>query len=389
MPDSKNNNTTRLNGLDNLRALAIISVLLYHYSVVVSHSDTFGAISRIGWAGVDLFFVLSGYLISNQLLYASAREQQFSLTLFYLRRLLRTLPNYYFVLALYLLFPLTLGGKATASLWHFLTFTQNFNLHYGETFSQSWSLCIGEHFYLIYPLIVLLALNARKAIAIGWIILITAVIAGICARGYIWLSHGGAAMSTRDFSEHIYYSTFTRLDEFLPGVIIAMFKNLNGKIFGKLVRQSYLMLIIGLLGTGSMLFLFDNFGFVEGYGYSFVMTTFGYTLLAMSLGALVMSALNPQSLINRVKIPGAATLALWSYAIYLIHKPVYKILADTLHNFNIDTNSTLSVVVAILISVISGMLMYKWIEAPVIKLRDQYFPSIISARLALSKPIPA
>jgi len=73
---SSNPIATRLNGLDTLRTCAILLVLMYHFKVVVSGKDTFGFISQIGWAGVDLFFVLSGYLIANQI-FTSLRRGDF------------------------------------------------------------------------------------------------------------------------------------------------------------------------------------------------------------------------------------------------------------------------------------------------------------------------
>src|SRR5476651_782411 len=93
--------SSRIHGLDTLRSIAIALVLMHHYMAVVSSKSTFGFLSEIGWAGVDLFFVLSGYLIGNQLLSSIAQKKNFSLKTFYIRRLLRTLPNYYVVLALF------------------------------------------------------------------------------------------------------------------------------------------------------------------------------------------------------------------------------------------------------------------------------------------------
>ncbi|HMW49443.1 MAG TPA: acyltransferase, partial [Cellvibrionaceae bacterium] len=144
---------TRLPALDCLRAFAIIIVLLYHYKVVVSSEDTFGYITQIGWMGVDLFFVLSGYLIGDQILGPLARQEPFSIGRFYLRRLLRTLPNYYAVCLLYIFGPDILIGNHTSDWWRFLTFTQNFDFRPGVTFSHSWSLCIEEQFYLIWPVL--------------------------------------------------------------------------------------------------------------------------------------------------------------------------------------------------------------------------------------------
>jgi peptidoglycan/LPS O-acetylase OafA/YrhL len=87
----------RANGLDTLRAAAITLVFMYHYMVFVSGVPTFGPASVIGWVGVDLFFVLSGYLIANQIFSGIARGKQFSPKAFYVRRALRTLPAFWVV----------------------------------------------------------------------------------------------------------------------------------------------------------------------------------------------------------------------------------------------------------------------------------------------------
>src|SRR4051794_30531603 len=141
----------RADGLDTLRALAIVLVFAYHYMVFVSHALTFGWVSEIGWVGVDLFFVLSGYLIANQIFAGIAQGRELSLKAFYARRFLRTLPNFYVVLALYFLFPAVMGGNAPPPLWTFLSFTQNILLQPGTAFSHAWSLCIEEQFYLLLP----------------------------------------------------------------------------------------------------------------------------------------------------------------------------------------------------------------------------------------------
>lgn len=125
--------TPRLNGLDTLRAIAIVLVVLYHTTINVTHAPTFGPLGTAGWAGVDLFFVLSGYLTGNQILSALAGAQSFSLLQFYARRLLRTLPNFYVVLMLYFVIPLTLGGNPPPALWRF------FELHAKHRFALWYS----------------------------------------------------------------------------------------------------------------------------------------------------------------------------------------------------------------------------------------------------------
>ena len=147
-------------GLDTLRAGAIALVFMYHYMVFVSGHRTFGWLSEVGWVGVDLFFVLSGYLIANQLFAGMARGQALSLPRFYARRAFRTLPVFWLVLAAFALFPAAMGGRPPPPWWRFLTFTQNIGLQPGTAFSHAWSLCIEEQFYLLLPLAVLALVRA-------------------------------------------------------------------------------------------------------------------------------------------------------------------------------------------------------------------------------------
>ena len=145
-------------GLDTLRACAIALVFMYHYEVFVSRASTFGWLGEIGWVGVDLFFVLSGYLIANQLFAGMARGQALSLPRFYARRAFRTLPVFWLVLAFFVLFPAAMGGRPPPPWWRFLTFTQNIGLQPGTAFSHAWSLCVEEQFYLVLPAVLALGL---------------------------------------------------------------------------------------------------------------------------------------------------------------------------------------------------------------------------------------
>jgi peptidoglycan/LPS O-acetylase OafA/YrhL len=135
-----------------------------HYMAFVSQTPTFGWGSVVGWTGVDLFFVLSGYLIANQIFAGLARGATLSPGSFYARRALRTLPVFWLVLALYFLFPAVMGGNTPPPLWRFLTFTQNIGLRPGTAFSHAWSLCIEEQFYLILPLVLAIGAVATAAL---------------------------------------------------------------------------------------------------------------------------------------------------------------------------------------------------------------------------------
>lgn len=374
--DSSVSDKHRLNGLDTLRAIAIIIVLIYHYKVVVCRENLFGFISSLGWAGVDLFFVLSGYLIGNQILSALSKGQDVSLKLFYIRRFLRTLPNYYVVLALYFLFPVALGGTATAPLWSFLTFTQNLGLGPGETFTHSWSLCIEEQFYLIFPVVALLIASSRRSIGIAWTALVGAMLLAMFLRGFNWYTHGEENISARSFMEHIYYSSFTRFDELLPGVAIALLKNFHPTLYATLLRRGNLLLLAGLASVGLMFYLFQNYEYITGYGRTFEVVTFGYSGLAISFAILVLAALSPNSWLNRIRMPGATYLALWSYAIYLIHKPLFQVLKAPLTDYGIDINGGFGVGIIMAVSIFSGWLLYLIVETPFMKLRQRFYPSV-------------
>lgn len=114
----------KLFGLDHLRALAIIMVFVFHYGHIFPHPGWTNSISSFGWTGVDLFFVLSGYLIASQLFASVAKTGTFSLKEFFIKRFSRILPAYFVVVALYFLFPLLREHEALAPLWKYLTFTQ-------------------------------------------------------------------------------------------------------------------------------------------------------------------------------------------------------------------------------------------------------------------------
>jgi peptidoglycan/LPS O-acetylase OafA/YrhL len=185
---------TRLPGLDLLRAVAISWVMAYHAS-------SFGLISRdhwiakFDWMGVDLFFVLSGFLIAGQLLRPWARGHQPDYSRFFARRLLRTVPAYLAVVALYFLFPVLRERPVIQPLWQFLTFTQNFGYvpDPPKAFSHAWSLCVEEQFYLVFPMIVaILAVRPRPRRVVG--VFIAVLIVGIVSRGYFWLADVAAAV---------------------------------------------------------------------------------------------------------------------------------------------------------------------------------------------------
>jgi peptidoglycan/LPS O-acetylase OafA/YrhL len=359
------NDISRLTGLDTLRAAAIVLVLMSHYMGFVSQKPTFGVIGNIGWAGVDLFFVLSGYLIGNQILAPIANKEPFSLKNFFARRLLRTLPNYYVVLAIYFLFPSVIAGSHTASIWKFLTFSQNFGLAYGETFTHSWSLCIEEQFYMLLPVIALVLARFRGSVRAAWCLILGAVAFGIAMRGAAFLQYGHHSRSAE-----VYYSSFCRFDELLPGVAVAMLKNFHQGLYKEILRHANLLLVAGFAAVVAVLSCID-----AEFPNTFLATAFGFSLLAISFGLLVLAALSPTSLLSRIRVPGAGSLALWSYAVYLIHKPIFMVARVQLEKMHLDTDSPLIVLLVFVAGVLGGWILFRLVETPFMQMRTRWFPT--------------
>jgi len=354
----------RLAGLDTLRALAIALVLMSHYSGFVNGAQTFGVIGSIGWAGVDLFFVLSGYLIGNGLLAPASRGESLDLKTFFARRMLRTLPNYYAVLAVYLLLPDSpIAGHSMAPVWRYLTFTQNIGLNYGETFTHSWSLCIEEQFYLVLPLAILALVGRRRSGRLLWCALFAAIGVGMTARGL-------AFMDGKDvFAAPVYYSSLCRFDELLPGVAIAMLKNFHPAAFARILRYGNTLLVAGLAMAAAVLY-----GVMNEAPNAFAASTFGFSLVATSFALLTCSALSPGSWLNRIRIPGAASLALWSYAVYLVHKPVFMALRPVLEQWNVDRGALPTIAAVMAAGILGGWLLYRLVERPFMQLRERWYP---------------
>ncbi|MDB5746703.1 MAG: acyltransferase [Massilia sp.] len=373
----------RLHGLDTLRALAVTLVVLHHYTLFVSNDDaSFGWVGRIGWTGVDLFFALSGYLIGNQIFSALRTEAGLSLRNFYARRLLRTLPNYFVILAIYFLWPAWREGAQLAPLWRYLSFTQNLGLAPGTAFSHSWSLAIEEQFYLLLPALALLGAALRWRIASAWTVIVLVLAGGMLLRAGLWSEHvDGQKYGTWFYYKLIYYSSLCRLDELVAGVGLALLKNRHPDLWSRLTAHGNRWLAMGMVVTGlSFWLLLDD-------RYSFAATVFGYPLLALGFGLLILAALSKRSLLRDLRVPGAGSLALWSYAIYLVHRGVCAIGAGMLEELGHGPQTPVAIVILLAASVLFGWLLYRLVETPFMLLRERHFPSNLASQPVFS-PAP-
>lgn len=366
----ENTATERNHGLDTLRALAIVLVVLHHYVLFVAPRDTFGWVGQIGWVGVDLFFALSGYLIGNQIFSAMRSGRPFSLTRFYARRFLRTLPNFWFVLALYACWPWFRAALELPPLWRFLTFTQNISLMPGTAFSHAWSLCIEEQFYLLLPALALGIAALRRSLRWAWAAVAIAVAGGVAVRYALWDAYVGDALHGGvDYYRYIYYSTFCRFDELVAGVVLALLRNYHADAWKTLTARGNLVFVAGcaLLAPACWWFLNER--------ESLAATMFGYPLLALGFGLLILAALGERSLLRRIRVPGAASLALWSYAIYLVHKQLCILAREPIRALGYGPDTLPAIAAMLGLSVLGGWLLYRCVETPFMALRQRYVPT--------------
>jgi peptidoglycan/LPS O-acetylase OafA/YrhL len=347
----------RLPGLDLLRAFAIIWVMLFHGLKYGTPSRDF---SVYGWMGVDLFFVLSGFLIGSQLLRSISEKWALNISEFYISRAFRILPAYLVVLSIYFLLPFTQEGRGLQPIWQFLSFSANLLLDVSSnTFSHVWSLCIEEHFYLVFPIVVLLLINRGGA---GKVITLAAVIIafGMYLRADIWLNELTAYPPYQQYVEKIYYPTYTRLDGLLAGVLLATLKVFRPNLWSIAMTHANKLLLVGMSGLGLAIWIFNvRFGFMA--------TVIGFPVLSFSFAFIVAAASSSNSIFGRLKVPGACFVATLAYSLYLTHKSVFHIIKTSIGP-QLSTNGYFSFFVYGLSALFVALVLHTIVERPFIKL---------------------
>lgn len=370
----------RLSGLDHLRALAIVMVLFYHYRMF-QHPDWLDDFIGFGWTGVDLFFVLSGYLISSQLFAQIKTGRTISFPEFFIKRFFRIIPAYAVLLAIYFLIPAFHEREALPPLWKFVTFTQNFGFdikHFG-TFSHAWSLCVEEHFYLLLPLVVILFMRYKIERKAAWLLLLLFV-AGLITRLTIWYNIIVPAQEQDDFFiiwyRHIYYPTYTRLDGLLTGVTIALLFSFRQTVKDWCDKKGNLILITGLIVLTGAWFLCEN-------QETFAASVFGFPVVAFGYGLLVMAAMSTSCVLYRYSSRITAFIAKMSFALYLSHKGVIHISQPLLAKADIAPKGNLMFISCLILSLIGAFILNRVVEEPFLRLRQR----LLNARNKIKQPM--
>lgn len=360
---------TRTPGLDTLRAIAIVWVMLFHSYFVGGLGDGFSKLEWSGWMGVDLFFVLSGYLIGSQVLRSLKTTGSMDFRDFYRRRFIRILPAFLVVLALYAFWPVWREAPGMQPLWQFRTFTFNLLFDQGDdiAFSHVWSLCVEEHFYLLFPMLAF-ALTRRPALWKFMAVCVVVVGGGVALRAWLWSSHLGPALAAGEpygviYLHDLYYPTWSRLDGLLAGVCLAACSVYRPAWMAWLHARANVVLAVSMVLLAASVMLFD------GARTAFWPCVLGYPLLSMAMVGLV-AACSGHTRLARASIPGAAWLAAASYSLYLSHKGMFHLtelfLGDSLAEYRY-----LRFAIYAVTTLAGGALLHYAIERPCLRWRDR------------------
>jgi peptidoglycan/LPS O-acetylase OafA/YrhL len=365
----------RVKQLDVLRAVAVLLVLC-------SHVPSFAWLQRCGWIGVDLFFVLSGFLVSG-LLYSEYKTRgSLSPKRFLIRRGLKIYPAFYtFVILSVVLMLLTKMKIPIDLLLAEILFVQNY---YGGLWGHTWSLCIEEHFYLLLTagLYLLWRSRSRNGTPFDSIPKMTLAVAGVlvAARALTYVF-----IVPYNFQYH-FKPTHLRIDSLLFGVYLAYFHHFHRDRLTDFVnRNRPWLLLFSAAAIAPAVFLP-----VEGAFVSII----GFTLLYLGFGCVLLLALhsrNPgSSMLRYVSSASGSILArvgAYSYSIYLWHLVVASLGLTLIRRAYNQTYAILShgtiaqplhplleFAAYVIASVAVGIAMAKVVEMPVLRLRDRYFP---------------
>ncbi|SFI94203.1 acyltransferase [Caulobacter sp. UNC279MFTsu5.1] len=364
-------------GPDLLRACAILLVMLQHLPKAAA-ADWLILVKPYGWLGVDVFFVLSGYLIGGQLMRPIARGEAPDLLRFWASRAFRILPAYLVILALYNLLPGFTDGEGLQPLWRFLTFTMNLGLDYTRTgnFSSAWSLCVEEWFYLTLPLLVLgLRLPALRRAGPwpGVGLAAVLVLGGMALRFWLWRDLSTLADPPPGlYQKVIYYPTWCRLDGLLMGVLLAALRTFRPARWARLCPPWLAAPAAVALWAAAIRLIGDN-----GLVLSLTGATVVYPLYALGCALMLSALLDLEPWLARQRPRGLAPLAALAYSLYLVHKPVYWALYDRLGPEVLQGWTGLALYV--LPAFAAAIVLHVLVERPFLRLRDRVMARPVEA----------
>jgi len=359
--------------LDVLRFVAIALVIIHHCwagwlnSVPIPKSISLAAMHG-GWIGVDLFFVLSGYLVARLLFREYAKHGSIRVGRFLIRRGLKIYPAFYVFFAITLVVSWVNTGRIPERWWSEALFLQSY---FGGAWGHTWSLAIEEHFYIGLPvfLFILVARDWRECsplsrypmwCAIGCIIVLTLR----CI----------AVLSQPEFEPFTHFKpTHLRVDALIFGSLLAFLHTFKTQSFESFCSKYFWF----MLAAGIWLLTPAFLGKLKAEPFLY---SLGFTQIYIGSGCIV-SALLVRGIPRNALTVLMAKIGTYSYSIYLWHLAVRRWginWSADLYGESLSPLAELSIYV--FGSILIGVLMSKLVEFPVLKLRDRLFPSAIDLK---------
>jgi peptidoglycan/LPS O-acetylase OafA/YrhL len=299
--------------LDGVRGIAILAVILFHYTYL-----------SCGWAGVQLFFVLSGYLITKILVADSDLPAKLYFQRFYWRRTMRIFPLYFGYLGVLLAVFLATGTPAVfGRCWQYLfTYTVNFQrLQPGfpnnPFFGHFWSLALEEQFYVMWPLLIFLLPLRGRRILVGLLLVLCPVVRALTAQ-----VASGVLNDSYYVGQAVYSFTFSQMDAFAAGAALVFFRD---RLTGKSVAGFALLTALGLTGgQAASLMSRGRWMLDSSLGYEINMLRagqyiWGYTLINLWSAALILLATEKAAVARLLSHPACVFLGKISYGMYVFH----------------------------------------------------------------------
>ncbi|WP_420452654.1 acyltransferase family protein [Ilumatobacter sp.] len=369
-----------LPGLDGLRALAVVAVMVYH-----ANSSWLAG----GYLGVEVFFVISGYLITLLLIAEHEREGSISLVGFWMRRARRLLPALFTMMLLLAIWVSlfeqdalgklrgdVIAGALYGSNWYQVWIGAGYSA--GNDFAplrHLWSLAVEEQFYIVWPLVMLALVRSgtrRIAGTARWLFLgavaITVIVAVLATSGPqqtpeltpgAYFSIGDRAISTPDF---LYLSTITRAGGLLLGSAFAMVWRPTAVMRGPLRRRGFVFDVVAVVALVGLAAMCVKVGFDPSLGVHPLLFRGGLFLTGLATLAVIAAVTHRGALTGRLlSLPVLVWIGTRSYGLYLYHWPIYQIIRDVaanqlrIHEF----------VLAMIATCIVTELSYRWIETPI------------------------
>jgi peptidoglycan/LPS O-acetylase OafA/YrhL len=389
--------TKHIDALDGVRGLAILMVVLGHLAGFANldgyDSSNLARWFEVGWAGVDLFFVLSGYLITGIVLDNKCSSN--FLAVFYWRRFLRIFPLYFLLLFFSVVFfprfgyPLELFTGSKQAFPYFCTFLYNLYITMKDNWvpgwlGSAWSLAIEEQFYFIWPMLVLIV-NKKKLLQICFAFMLLAI-----SLRFLFLMLGLSF-------EKSYYFTLTRLDGLAVGAVVAIAMRSPTWVSdwkNKFKIWSGWILALSTLGFLSLAYFYGNLGW-----WNPLAVLFDFSILAIGFGALLLFVLNTSQKSSLNKFFSNSLLRFlgkYSYGIYLLHQPIIKIFDPYCNGVGrrIFPAHSLSMALFKLVGdgfviVLIAVIVYDCYEAHFLRLKNRFFYSQVpNASLKTGRGLP-